>query len=385
MAGIVAAATLALIGFASFPAKEQGSKYITGKVTRGDIVSTVNATGMLNPVRMVFVGTQLSGTIKSVHADFNSRVKKGEILATLDPASFEAQVEQAKGALLSAEANMQRAIAVLNDARRSLARKRELFSGGHIPLSVSDTAETNYDIAEARVNGSSGEVAHAKGALASAETDLRHTIITSPVTGIVISKNTEVGQTVAASFQTPTLFSIAQDLTKMRIECSVDEADIAKVAVNQPVEFSVEAYPDMTFRAKVSEIRQAPIIAQNVVSYDVVVEVNNPELLLRPGMTANVCITAARVTNVIRIPNAALRFMSSRTVKSEKMGKGKQVWIPDKEKLKRIDVATGICDADYTEMVSGELKEGMELVVESRAKAGTKKPSGAGSVHGVRY
>ena len=385
MTGIVAVAALALIAFASLPVKGKGPKYRTAKVTRGDIVSTVNATGTLNPVRMVLVGTQLSGTIKNVHVDFNSRVKEGKTLARLDPAIFEAQLEQANGALLSAEASMQRAVATLKDARRFLARNRELFSGGHIPLSELDTAETNCEIAEARVNASSGEVTRAKGALASAETNLRHSTITSPVTGIVISKNIEEGQTVAAGFQTPTLFSIAQDLERMQIECSVDEADIAKVALNQPVEFTVGAYPEMTFRAKVSELRQAPILAQNVVSYDVVVEVNNPRLLFRPGMTANVCITTARATNVVRIPNAALRFMSSRSAKSEKTDKRKRVWILDKEKLKRIDLVTGISDADYTEMVSGKLREGMELAVESTAKAGTRKSSGAASMHGVRY
>ncbi len=201
-----------------------------------------------------------------------------------------------------------------------------------------------------------------------AETNLRYAKIVSPVNGIVVSRNVDVGQTVAASFQTPTLFNIAQDLTKMQIDSSVVEADIGKINVGQPVEFTVDAYPEITFEGKVSEIRNAPIVVQNVVTYDVVVKVDNPELKLKPGMTANVSIIVSSKKDVLMIPNAALRFRPSEMRKGA-VEKGSGVWILEEGKPKRVKVSTGISDGSFTELVQGDIKEGQEVIVESLEKA----------------
>jgi HlyD family secretion protein len=378
---VVITAALAVTGFVAWPAKGKESGYRTARITKGDIVSTVSATGTVNPVETVQVGTQVSGKIISIHADFNSRVRKEEILARLDPAIYTARLDQAKGGVIIAAAGLERATSALKEAKRDLSRKRLLFDGGHIPRSDLDAAETALEIAEAEVSAAKGELSRARGAVADAVTNLSHTVIRSPVDGIVTARSIEVGQTVAASFQTPTLFSIARDLARIRVECIVDEADIGKVAVGQEVEFTIAAEPGVTFRTRVSEIRQAPVKSENVVSYQVLAEADNGEFILRPGMTANVTITTAIKRNVIRVPNASLRFMSPRSGKK----KGDRVWIPGGDRLKRVDVKTGISDGSYTEMVSGGLREGLEVVVQSTPKDGRKSRSAGGALHGVRY
>ncbi|HPD61120.1 MAG TPA: efflux RND transporter periplasmic adaptor subunit, partial [Thermodesulfobacteriota bacterium] len=239
------------------------------------------------------------------------------------------------------------------------------FSKGLIARSDLDTAETNYETAKASVSAAKAQIAQAEAALKYAETNLQYTRILSPVDGIVISRNVDVGQTVAASFQTPTLLTIAQDLTKMQIDTNVDEADIGKIAVGQDVDFTVDAYPEITFKGTVWQIRNAPIIVQNVVTYDVVIKVDNPELKLKPGMTANVSIITAIKKNVLMIPNAALRFIPSEKEIKEKAQKGPGIWILEKGKPQRIPIVTGISDGNYTEVISGALKEGQEVIIES--------------------
>lgn len=355
-------------------------KFRTEKVTRGDIEMAVTATGTVNPVTTVLVGTQVSGTIKEIHVDFNSLVKKGQLIARIDPALFEAQVNQARANVLSAKANLDKAGAMLVDAKRTMERNKELFSKNLIARSDLDTAETNYETAQASVSAAKAQVAQTEAALSVSETNLHYTKIISPVDGIVVSRNVDVGQTVAASFQTPTLFSIAQDLTKMQIDTSVDEADIGKMQTGQEVDVTVDAYPDMTFKGKVWQIRNAPITVQNVVTYDVVIQMNNPDLKLKPGMTANVSIVVDRKKDVLQIPNAALRFkLSGKSVtatdkRTEKKGPG--VWILEKNNPKRIPVSLGISDGSYTELVSGEIREGQELIVESLSKENASQSSG---------
>jgi HlyD family secretion protein len=339
-------------------------------------LSTVTATGTVNPVTTVLVGTQVSGTVKELYVDFNSLVKKGQVIAQIDPATFEAQVEQARANLLSASANVEKAETTLLDARRTMKRNRDLFSRNLIARSEMDVSETNHDVARAQVSAAKAQVAQTEAALRYAETNLKYTRILSPINGIVVSRNVDVGQTVAASFQTPTLFTIAQDLTKMQIDTNVDEADIGKIKVGMDVEFTVDAYPDMTFKGAVSQVRNAPISVQNVVTYDVVVKVKNPEYKLKPGMTVNVSIIVARKENVLKIPNAALRFKPPETAKSpgySSLG----VWILEYEMPKRIMVKTGISDSSYTEVLSGNIREGQEIIVESLVK--TKGRSGTGS------
>ena len=255
-----------------------------------------------------------------------------------------------KANLLAAKANLEKAEVSLVDAKRTRERNAELFSKNLIARSDLDTAETNYETAKASVNAAKAQVAQADAALKTAQTNLRYTRIVSPVDGTVVSRNVDVGQTVAASFQTPTLFTIAQDLTKMQIDTSVDEADIGKIKVGQDVEFTVDAYPDSTFKGKVGQVRIAPITVQNVVTYDVVIKVDNPELKLKPGMTANVSIIVAEKKDVLKIPNAALRFRPAGEDEDESSRRrARGVWILENEKPKRIPVTIGISDGNYTE------------------------------------
>jgi len=352
--------------------------YRVEKILRGDIKETVTATGTVNAVTTVLVGTQVSGTIKQIYVDFNSPVKKGQIIAQIDPALFESQVEQAEANLLSAKANLEKAKAVLLDAKRTVDRNRELFSRNLIARSELETAETNYTTAKAQVTVAESQIAQSEAALKNAETNLRYTRIVSPVDGIVISRNVDVGQTVAASFQTPTLFTIAQDLTKMQIDTNVDEADIGKIEVGQHVEFTVDAYPDTVFNGRVWQIRNAPITVQNVVTYDVVIKVDNPGLKLKPGMTANVSIITAEKRDILMIPNAALRFRPSDFNKMDVYQKGPGLWVIEEGKIKRIPVSTGISDGNHTELISGQLKEGQEVIVESLAKRKEQPPVSRG-------
>lgn len=333
---IVTLAAGAYFGYPIIWQKGSNQKFRTAKVDRGDISSVVTATGTINPVITVLVGSQVSGTIKELHADFNSRVREGQVIAQIDPAIFEAQVEQgranvlnAQANLLSAQANLKNAQANLEkaeiaviDAKRTLDRNKELLEKKVIAQATLDTAQTNYDTAiaqrevvkaqfesaRAQVESSKAQVEQAKAALKVAETNLRYTTIRSPVSGTVISRNVDVGQTVAASLQAPTLFTIAKDLTQMQVDTNVSEADIGRIEVGQEATFTVDAFPDRTFRGKVSEIRNAPTTIQNVVTYDVVIEVDNSDLRLKPGMTANVSVMVEHREGVLRIPNSALRF-----------------------------------------------------------------------------
>jgi len=333
-----------------FKNREPAVRYRTARVEQGSISAYVTANGTVNAVITVLVGSQVSGTILKLYADYNTQVKTGQLVAQIDPAIFQAQVSQAKATLentraasLTAQAdiatarsnveagkaNVLKAKVSVLDTKRSLNRSLELFQKNLIAASDRDTAQTNYDSAlalleaaqaqlkanEAQLESSIAKleaaragVKQSEAALELAQVNLDHCRITAPVNGIVISRNVDVGQTVAASLQAPTLFTIAQDLTEMQVDTNVSEADVGRVAVGQDATFTVDAFPQTTFRGKVTEIRNAPIIVQNVVTYDVVIQVKNPELKLRPGMTANASILVAHRDNVLKIPNAALRF-----------------------------------------------------------------------------
>jgi HlyD family secretion protein len=375
--GLLIVIVLSITAFIFFKNKGNDLRYRTEKITKGDIVTGVTATGTVNAVTTVLVGTQVSGTIKYIYVDFNSPVKKGQMIAMIDPATFESQVEQAMANLLSAKANLEKAEASLIDAKRTFERNKELFARNLIARSDVDTAETNYNTSKAQVNASKAQVTQTEAALKNSQTNLGYTRILSPVDGVVISRNVDVGQTVAASFQTPTLFTIAQDLTKMQINTNVDEADIGNIKVGQDVEFTVDAYPDITFKGKVWQVRNAPITVQNVVTYDVVIKVNNTELKLKPGMTANVSIIVLTKEDVLRIPNAALRFKPSKKITGMPEKKGAGVWILENNKPKRINVVTGISDGTFSELISGEIKEGQEVIIESLVKSnGKQQPRG---------
>lgn len=365
LAAIIAGAAIVLgiVVYFVFRGGSNGVSYRTEVVTRGEMRAAVTATGTVNPVSTVLVGTQVSGTLKALYADFNSRVKKGQIIAQIDPAFFETQLAQAR-------ANTDHAQAAQRDAERLLEQNKKLFARNLVAKNDYDAAVTNDDRAKA-------QLAQAKAALQAAETNLSYTKILSPVDGIVISRNVDVGQTVAASFQTPTLFTIAQDLTKMQIDTNVAESDIGRVSMDQDVEFTVDAYPDTTFRGKVWQKRQAPITVQNVVTYDVVVQVQNRDFKLMPGMTANVSIIVATKDDVLRIPNAALRFKpAERAAEKAPAGggekKGPGLWTLENGKPKRVSVTLGISDGNFTEVLSGDLKEGQLIIIEALKKGAPK-------------
>src|ERR1051325_9690527 len=275
--------------------RENGAAtYQTASVTRGPITQAVTATGTLNPVVNVQVGSQVSGNISKLFVDFNSQVKAGQVVAQIDPALFQATVTQAEGDLASAQAALE--LATIN-----AKRTQDLFAR-------KTSAQADVDQAMAALHQAEGNVKIKQGALDKAKADLEHSTITSPIDGIVISRNVDVGQTVAASLQAPVIFQIANDLSKMQIDANVAEADVGAVAVDQDVEFTVDAFPTRTFPGKVVQVRNAPITVQNVVTYDTVIGVSNPDQKLKPGMTANVSIVAAHRDDTLKIPNSALRF-----------------------------------------------------------------------------
>jgi HlyD family secretion protein len=322
--------------FGTFGQNGASQKFRTVKVERGEIISTVTATGTINPVVTVLVGSQVSGTIKALYADFNSQVKEGQVIAQIDPAIFESQVDQAKATvateqanvtnvqanLLNIGANLAKAEVAVTDSKRTLDRNLQLMKLSAIAQAALDTSQANYDsavaqreaakaqlnVARSQIESAKAQLERAKAALRMAETNLRYTTIRSPVNGIVISRNVDVGQTVAASLQAPTLFTIAKDLTQMEVHTNFSEADIGRIERGQEASFTVDAYPERTFRGRVSEIRNAPTIVQNVVTYDVVIQVGNQDLKLKPGMTANVSVMIAHKERVLKIPNAVLRF-----------------------------------------------------------------------------
>jgi HlyD family secretion protein len=277
-------------------------------ITRGDIVDSVGATGALQAVTTVQVGTQVSGNIAELHADFNSIVRKDQVVARLDTSLFETQIEQARANLTRAEADVERLRVALDDARVKRDRARELAQRKLIPQSELDTAEVDHRSAEAQLRSSQAQVTQSRAALNQNLVNLQHTVIRAPIDGIVISRNVDVGQTVAASMQAPTLFVIAADLTRMQVVASIDEADVGRIRPAQQVRFRVDAHPNRQFTGSVTQVRLQPVVTQNVVTYQTVIDVPNPELLLKPGMTANVTIEVARREDVVRVPNAALRF-----------------------------------------------------------------------------
>jgi len=335
--------------------------YKTAVVDRGPITSVVTATGTVNPVVSVQVGSQVSGKIAKLFADFNSVVTQGQVLAQIDQAPFQARVSQTRAAVKSARGNL--AKAKIMAAQRKLERDRmaKLRKQAFVAQADLDLAETNYRDAEANVEVLQYTLDQAEATLASAELDLGYTTIYSPVNGIVVSRNVDVGQTVAATFQTPTLFVIAQDLTQMQVDANVSEADIGGVTEGKGANFRVDAYPKQFFEGTVTQVRNAPINIQNVVTYDVVITVDNRELKLKPGMTANVTIVTARKEDPLRVPNGALRFRMP-NMPIEK--KATLVWVLNEDnKPTRIEIATGIADSLSTEIAEGALKEGDRVIV----------------------
>ena len=280
----------------------------TQPLSRGDIVDTVGATGTLEAVETVDVGTQVSGVVQSLFADFNSIVRKGQVIARLDPSLIQTQIEQQTANVVRAEADLERLRVGLADAKQKLERAQQMSERNLIPRTELETAEVNVKSAEAQIRSSAAALTQARAQLNAQKVNLAHTVIEAPIDGIVISRNVDQGQTVAASMNAPTLYVIAADLTKMQVIANIDEADVGRMRPGQVVSFRVDAYPNDTFRGAVQQVRLQPAVVQNVVTYSTVISVPNPDLKLKPGMTANVSIEVARKNDVLRVPNAALRF-----------------------------------------------------------------------------
>ncbi|MCX5723134.1 MAG: efflux RND transporter periplasmic adaptor subunit [Nitrospirae bacterium] len=357
-------ALLAIIGAGTWYWWTAGTppvQYKTALVDQGPITAIVTATGTVNPVVSVQVGSQVSGKITQLMADFNSVVTQGQVLALIDQQPFQARVSQARAALKSGRGNLAKAKNMANQRKLELDRMASLRQQQFVSQSDLDLAATNFRDAQAQVDVAQAQVDQAVATLDSAELDLGYTTIYSPVNGIVVSRNVDVGQTVAASFQTPTLFVIAQDLTQMQVDANVSEADIGGVAEGTPSNFRVDAYPKQFFEGTVTQVRNAPISIQNVVTYDVVITVDNRALKLKPGMTANVTIVTAKKDNPLRVPNGALRFRMPGVPVDRKLT---QVWLMDQEKqVRQVAVSTGIADSLFTEISEGTLKEGDTVIL----------------------
>ncbi|APR87219.1 Macrolide-specific efflux protein MacA [Minicystis rosea] len=282
--------------------------YRTVKIERGNIVARVAATGTLSAHVTVQVGSQVSGRVHQLMVDFNSSVKKGQVIAKIDPSIFEAAVAQARANAYAAQGNLTKAKAQALDAQRKLERAKQLRADGLASIADVETADTALEVAKAQIEASKGELEQARASQHQAEVNLAYTTIVSPIDGTVISRSVDVGQTVAASLQAPVLFTIAEDLRKMQVDTNVTEGDVGKLRSGMPATFLVDAYPNERFRGTIQQIRNAPQTVQNVVTYDAVIDVENEELKLKPGMTANVTIVYDRREGVLRVPNAALRF-----------------------------------------------------------------------------
>ena len=283
-------------------------RYVTAAVDRGDVHEVVGATGTLQAVTTVQVGSQVSGTVQSLHADFNSQVRKGQVIARLDPSLLQARLGQSQAAMTSAQANVERSRATLLDAQQKLARAQQLSAENLLPLADLESARATQSEAAAQLKASQASVTQAAANVRQAQVDVAHTVITTPIDGVVVARNVDVGQTVAASLQAPTLFVIANDLSRLQVVASIDEADVGRVRAGQQATFRVDAFPSEEFEGTVEQVRLQPITVQNVVTYNTIIGVNNAGQRLMPGMTATVSLIVNRRDDVLRVPAAALRF-----------------------------------------------------------------------------
>jgi HlyD family secretion protein len=346
-------------------------RYETAAVTRGSLQARVTASGSLSALVTVQVGSQVSGRVKRLFVDFNSPVRKGQLVALIDPMLFEAAVQQARANHAAAIGNRDKARVQLADAERQAGRLAALWDRRVIARADVDTAETNRAAGKAQLAAMEGMLQQTRAALHQAEINLAYTRIASPIDGVVISRSVDVGQTVAASFQSPTLFVIAEDLRRMQVDTSVAEADVGKLRAGMTTQFTVDAYPSELFKGTIREVRNAPQTIQNVVTYDAVIDVDNRELKLKPGMTANVTVVHAERRDVLKIPNAALRFRpAGEPTRSPKAAgelppDARAVWILRDGRPERVAVRAGVTDGTSTELTAGDLHAGDALVIEA--------------------
>lgn len=403
---LIGAAVLGILalGYKLFFQKSDKPRFVLQKIARGDLVQVVNATGTLQPLVLSPVGSQVSGIVWKIGADFNDQVKKGQTLVELDPALFLTEVKRQEANFASAQATVARSTADLANARKIAGRARELGAKNYISKAEVDTAEAQERSATAAVAGAEAGVKLAQAAIDKARLDLKNSVVLSPVDGVVIARNVELGQAVVSSFQAPNLFQIAGDLAKMQVLANVDEADIGFLKVGATAQFTVDSYRGRRFSAKVAQVRNAAQTVQNVVTYVVVLEVDNAELLLKPGMTANVRVEVARRDGALLLPNAALRFKPriERTggggggggaggeERGGRRGRGKEgkegeerpgtpatVHVPDGETSRPAHIRIGISDGTNTEVLSG-LDEGAEVITEIMRTQGSGAPPAGG-------
>jgi HlyD family secretion protein len=410
---LVAAAGI-VFGFAYFNRNNSnGLQYELTAIDKGTVTALVDTTGTLNPVTIVDIGSQVSGKIEQIYVDFNSQVKAGQVLAELDQLNFQTKVQQNEANYLSSVAAVEKSKVSLENSKKRLDRAKSLFEKELLSFEEFETAEVQYFSAKADLQSSEARLEQAKAQLDTSKVDLTYTIIKSPIDGVVINRSVNVGQTVAASFQAPVLFQVANDLTKMQVECSVDEADIGRVKEGQTARFTVDAFPNDNFTGIVKQVRYSPEVIQNVVTYTTIVDVENPEMKLRPGMTATISIVVGEAKNALRVPNSALRFQPPPEVMQAlfeemrremqakrgqtaqtggqqegrrpqgnfQMGQGSRgmgsrardrarVWTQDETgKLKMVFIRTGVTDNSYTEITGGDIKEGQEVITGENAQA----------------
>lgn len=360
-------------GYKQYKAKK--IYYRTTKIDKCTITEIVEASGTINPVNIVSVGSTVSGLMKEIYVDYNTEVKKGQLLAQIDPANFQASVDQNTAQIRNAEANLAKLKAQMVYAEKTYNRYKNLYAKNFIAKSELDQAESDYLAQKASVGAQQASIAQARANYNTAMTNLGYTKIIAPVDGTIISRDIDVGQPVAASFQAPELFTIAQDLTKMQIEVNVSEADIGEVKEGQDVKYTLDGYPDSTFQGKVTQVRLDSTTTSNVVTYTVIVSVNNEDLKLKPGMTANVSIITKKSTDVKCVPSMALKF-SPDTSGQKYQNQG--IWILEKGKPKRIDIKEGASDDSHIEIISDKLQIGDEVIVSSRrGKSKAKTASGS--------
>jgi HlyD family secretion protein len=409
---VVVVVAAAVLGLGALRGKKNGVvKYRTEILSNGDIEALVVTTGTLNPLRLVEVGSQVSGKIDKLYVDFNSQVKEGQVLAELDQSLLKAKIDQSNANYLSAKASVDGARVTLDNLQKKHERAKTLFEKNLISFEENEAAEAAYLGAKTDVQAAEARLAQAKSQLDSSRVDLAYATIRSPIDGIVINRLINIGQTVAASFQAPKLFEIANDLSKMQVECAVDEADIGKVKEGQKVRFTVDTFPDENFNGTVNQVRYSPTTTSNVVTYTTIVDVDNQQLKLRPGMTATVSIIAGEAKNVLRVPNGALRFTPTLPAEEiqkimkeagERMAARRQaesgqapagtapasgapavtpsggngaaqgtrvrqpsrVWFQDESgKLRVAFIRPGVADTSYTEVLRSELKEGQTVII----------------------
>jgi HlyD family secretion protein len=380
-AWLSALALLIVVAGASYwwwerPAADQ---FVTTTVEKGDVVRSIITTGTLNPVVTVEVGSYVSGRIQELFCDFNTEVKAGQVCAQIDPRPYQVAVDQAQANLVSAQAQLVKDQASLTYAEINYRRDSGLLKQGIVSQDAVDNDKSAYDQGIAQIQLDKATIQQRQAALDAANVNLDYTDIVSPVDGIVVSRDVNVGQTVAASFQTPTLFLIAKDLTQMQVDTNVSESDVGGARVGQKAFFTVEAFPNMSFQGSVSQRRQAPITVQNVVTYDVVINVANPKLLLLPGMTANARIVTDERKGVLKIPLSALRFDPQGAGASPGAtapgGTGGHVWILRNGAPVEVAVTLGVDDGTSVEITGGNLKSGDHVIIDQ--VSGANQRSGA--------